>query len=90
MDVDDKAGLIQFLIGLKPSKKRDISEVSFTDERRQPLVKIRRRSFDTRRIEETPPAAKKPPLALVPMVAARRTRARAAAQPRGSTAPLGP
>ena len=31
MDVDDKAGLIQFLTELKPSKQRGISEVSHAD-----------------------------------------------------------
>ena len=31
MDVDDKAGLVQFLTELKPSKKRGISEVSPAD-----------------------------------------------------------
>ena len=57
MDADDRAGLIQFLFNQKPSKKRDISQVSPADEGRQPLVEMRRSSFNSRAIKETPLAA---------------------------------
>ena len=65
MDADDKAGPIQFLIGLKPSKKRDILQVCSADEDRQPLVEIRPSSFKSRPIEETPPAAEMLPPGLI-------------------------
>ena len=44
MDMDDKAGLVQFLINQKPSKKRGISEVSPVEAAeslpRPPLVEV--------------------------------------------------
>ena len=64
LDEDDKAGLIQFLIETKPSKKRGISEVSPTcaTESRplQPLVELQPRSANipvTTQPIEKPPAS---------------------------------
>ena len=62
MDADDKAGLIQFLVELKLSKKRDILQVSPADEDRWLLVEMRSSSFNSQPMDETSPAAEMPPL----------------------------
>ena len=91
MDMDDKAGLIQFSIGLKPSKKRDILKVFPADEGWQTLVEMWPHFLNIQRIKKTPPATEKCQPGSVLTAAARRTQAWAVAQPRGTrTATLGP